>query len=116
NASHLLGFFSVFNTDALKDVTLYKGSQPAAYGGRLSSVLDIRMQDGNDKEYGVEGGIGLISSRLKVEGPIVKEKGSFSVSGRRTYADLFLKLSSNETYRKTTLYFYDLNAKANYRI
>jgi len=116
NASHLLGFFSVFNTDALKDVTLYKGSQPAQYGGRLSSVLDIRMQDGNDKNYGVEGGIGLISSRLKVEGPIVKDKGSFTVSGRRTYADLFLKLSGDSSINRARLYFYDLNAKANYRI
>ncbi len=116
NASHLLGFFSVFNTDALKDVTLYKGSQPAVYGGRLSSVLDIRMQDGNDKEYGAEGGIGLISSRLKIDGPIVKDKGSFTISGRRTYADLFLKLSPDSSINRARLYFYDLNAKANYRI
>ncbi len=116
NASHLLGFFSVFNADALKDVTLYKGSQPAEYGGRLSSVLDIRMKDGNDRKYSVSGGLGLISSRLAVEGPIVKEKGSFILSGRRTYADLFLKLSRDSTLRDATLYFYDLNAKANYRI
>ncbi len=116
NASHLLGFFSVFNTDALKDVTLYKGSQPAEFGGRLSSVLDIRMQDGNDKEYGAEGGIGLISSRLKIDGPIVKDKGSFTISGRRTYADLFLKLSPDSSINRARLYFYDLNAKANYRI
>ncbi len=116
NASHLLGFFSVFNSDAIKDVTLYKGSQPAEYGGRLSSVLDIRMKDGNDKKFGVEGGIGIISSRLKIEGPIVKDKGSFTISGRRTYADLFLKLSSDTLINRSTLYFYDLNAKANYRI
>jgi hypothetical protein len=116
NASHLLGFFSVFNSDALKDVTLYKGSQPAEFGGRLSSVLDIRMQDGNDKKFGVEGGIGLIASRLKLEGPVVKEKGSFSISGRRTYADLFLKLSSDSAINQARLYFYDVNAKANYRI
>jgi hypothetical protein len=116
NASHLLGFFSVFNSDAIKDVTLFKGSQPAEYGGRLSSVLDIRMKDGNDKEYGVEGGIGIISSRLKIEGPIVKNKGSFSISGRRTYGDLFLKLSKDTTFNKSKLYFYDLNAKANYDI
>lgn len=116
NASHLLGFFSVFNSDALKDVTLYKGGMPAEYGGRLSSVLDIRMKDGNDKKFGAEGGIGLIASRLKLEGPIVKEKGSFTISGRRTYADLFLKLSPDTTLRKAKLYFYDLNAKANYRL
>ena len=116
NSSHLLGFFSVFNSDAIKDVTLYKGSQPAEYGGRLSSVLDIRMKDGNDKDFGVEGGIGVISSRLKVEGPIVKNKGSFTISGRRTYADLFLLLSRDTTLRKSRLYFYDLNAKGNYEI
>ncbi|MCD6010770.1 MAG: TonB-dependent receptor [Flavipsychrobacter sp.] len=116
NASHLLGFFSVFNSDALKDVTLYKGSQPAQYGGRLASVLDIRMQDGNDKQYGAEGGIGLIASRLKIEGPIVKNKGAFTVSGRRTYADVFLKLSQDSNINRARLYFYDLNAKANYRL
>lgn len=116
NASHLLGFFSVFNSDAIKDITLYKGSQPAEYGGRLSSVLDIRMKDGNDKKFGVEGGIGIISSRLKLEGPIVKDKGSFTISGRRTYADLFLKLSNDTLTNKSILYFYDLNAKANYHI
>ncbi len=116
NASHLLGFFSVFNSDALKDVTLYKGGMPSEYGGRLSSVLDIRMKDGNDKKFGAEGGIGLIASRLKLEGPIVKEKGSFTISGRRTYADLFLKLSKDSSINKAKLYFYDVNAKANYRI
>ncbi len=116
NAAHLLGFFSVFNSDAIKDITLFKGTQPAEYGGRLSSVLDVRMLDGNDKKFGVEGGIGVISSRLKIDGPIVKEKGSFTISGRRTYADLFLKLSNDSVIRSTKLYFYDLNAKANYRI
>ncbi len=116
NSSHLLGFFSVFNSDAIKDVTLYKGNQPAEYGGRLASVLDIKMQDGNNKKYGAEGGIGLISSRLKIEGPIVKDKGSFTISGRRTYADLFLKLSNDEKINDAKLYFYDLNAKANYRL
>lgn len=116
NASHLLGFFSVFNSDALKDVTLYKGSQPAEYGGRLSSVLDIKMQEGNNQNFGVEGGIGLISSRLKAEGPIAKNEGSFIISGRRTYADLFLKLSRDSSVNQSKLYFYDLNAKANYRI
>jgi hypothetical protein len=116
NASHLLGFFSVFNSDALKDVTFYKGTQPAEFGGRLSSVLDIRMQEGNDQKFGLQGGIGLISSRLKAEGPITKDKGSFSISARRTYADVFLKLSKDTTAQNATLYFYDLNAKANYRL
>lgn len=116
NASHLLGFFSVFNNDAIKDATLYKGNMPSEYGGRLASVLDIKMKEGNSKEYVIGGGIGLISSRLNIEGPIVKDKGSFIVTGRRTYADLFLKLSKNENLRKSILYFYDINAKANYRI
>lgn len=115
NASHLLGFFSVFNSDALKDVKLYKGSAPAEFGGRLSSVMDIKMKDGNSKRFSVSGGLGLISSKLTIESPIVKDKGSFIVSGRRTYADIFLGLSKNETAKNSTLYFYDLNAKANYR-
>lgn len=116
NASHLLGFFSVFNSDALKDVTLYKGGMPAEYGGRASSVMDIRMKDGNKKRLGLTGGVGLISSRLTAEAPIVKDKGSFMVSGRRTYADVFLKLSKDTVINSSTLYFYDLNAKANYSI
>ncbi len=116
NASHLMGFFSVFNSDAIKDITVYKGNEPAEYGGRLSSVLDIKMNDGNNQKLGVSGGIGLISSRINVEGPIVKEKGSFMVTARRTYADLFLKLSSDTSRSNTRLYFYDLNAKASYRI
>lgn len=116
NASHLLGFFSVFNSDALKDVTLYKGGIPAEFGGRASSVLDIKMKEGNKKHFSVSGGIGLISSRLTIESPIVKEKGSFIVSARRTYADQFLRFSSNETAKNSTLYFYDLNAKANYQL
>jgi hypothetical protein len=90
NASHLLGFFSTFNSDAIKDVTVYKGGMPAQYGGRLASVLDIKMNDGNKKDYTVEGGIGLIASRLKVEGPIKRDKSSFMISGRRTYADTCL--------------------------
>jgi hypothetical protein len=114
NASHLLGFFSTFNSDAIKDATIIKGNSPAQYGGRLSSVLDVKMKEGNNKDYNVSGGIGLISSRLTVEGPIQKEKSSFVVSGRRTYADLFLKLS--EDYKDSRLYFYDLNAKANYKL
>lgn len=116
NASHLLGFFSTFNSDAIKDVSVFKGGMPAQYGGRLSSVLDIRMNDGNKKEYTAEGGIGLISSRLKLEGPIVRDKSSFMISGRRTYADAFLALAKDTSIRNNTLYFYDLNAKANYQI
>ena len=115
NASHLLGFFSTFNSDAIKDVTIYKGDMPAQYGGRLSSLLDIKMKDGDDKNYKVTGGIGLISSRLNVEGPIVKNKGSFMISARRTYADLFLKLSHDSDVNQSIIYFYDLNAKANYQ-
>jgi CarboxypepD_reg-like domain/TonB-dependent Receptor Plug Domain len=116
NANHLLGFFSTFNSDAIKDVTLYKGTAPAEYGGRISSVLDVKMNDGNNQKFHVGGGIGLISSRLNVEGPIVKDKGSFLITGRRTYADLFLKLSNNDRLNKNQLYFYDINAKANYKI
>ena len=116
NASHLLGFFSTFNSDAIKDLTLYKGTAPAEYGGRLSSVVDIKMNDGNNQDYHASGGLGLISSRLNIEGPIVKDKGSFIVSGRRTYADLFLKLSRDSSINQSSLYFYDLNAKANYKI
>lgn len=114
NASHLFGFFSTFNSDAIKDVSLYKGGMPPQYGGRLSSVLDIKMDEGNNQNYVVQGGIGLISSRIKVEGPIVKNKGSFMISARRTYLDLFLKASSDSTVKGSSLYFYDINAKANY--
>jgi len=114
NASHMMGFFSVFNSDALKDVKLYKGGMPAEYGGRLSSVLDIKMKEGNMKELKVSGGLGIIASKLTVEAPIVKDKGSFIISARRTYADMFLKLSSDEAKRNTSIYFYDLNLKANY--
>ena len=116
NASHLLGFFSTFNSDAIKDLTVYKGGMPAQYGGRLSSVVDIKMNDGNNQQLHGSGGIGLIASRLALEGPIVKDKGSFLVTGRRTYADLFLKLSKNETTKNARLYFYDFNAKANYTL
>jgi hypothetical protein len=114
NASHLLGFFSTFNSDALKDASIIKGNSPSQYGGRLSSVMDIKMKDGNNQDYNVTGGIGLISSRLSVEGPIQKDKSSFIISGRRTYADLFLK--GNEDFKDSKLYFYDLNIKANYQI
>ena len=116
NASHLLGFFSTFNSDAIKDITVYKGDMPAQYGGRLSSLLDIKMNDGNNKNYRVSGGVGLIASRINVEGPIVKNKGSFMISARRTYADLFLKLSKDSTVNRSILYFYDINAKANYQL
>lgn len=120
NPSHLLGFFSTFNSDAIKDITLYKGGFPAEYGGRLSSVIDIQMNEGNNKRYHVSGGVGLIASRLSVEGPILKNKGSFMIAARRTYADLFLKLLSStgpdSVARKSSLYFYDLNIKANYQL
>ena len=115
NASHLMGFFSVFNNDAIKNMTLYKGDMPAAYDGRLSSLLDVQMRDGNTKKVSGSGGIGLISSRLTLEGPIGDENTTFIVSGRRTYADLFLKLSSDKDVRDNTLYFYDLNAKLTHR-
>lgn len=117
NASHLLGFFSVFNADALRDeYKLYKGGIPAQYGTRLSSVLDLHMKEGNTKGLHVSGGLGAISSRLTVEGPIVKDKASFMISGRRTYADIFLLASKDENLRSTKLYFYDFNAKANWRV
>ncbi len=116
NPSHLLGFFSTFNSDAIKDVTLYKGTAPAQFGGRLSSVLDVKMNDGNDQSYHISGGIGLIASKLEVEGPIQKDEGSFLVTARRTYADVFLKLSHDTTLKKSSLYFYDLNAKLNYKL
>ena len=114
NASHLLGFFSTFNSDAIKDATLIKGNGPAQYGGRLSSVLDVKMKEGNNKNYTFNGGLGLISSRLSIEGPIQEDKSSFILSGRRTYADVFLK--ATEKFKDNILYFYDLNAKANYKI
>lgn len=116
NASHLLGFFSTFNSDAIKDITVYKGGMPAEYGGRLSSVIDIKTNDGSNQKFGMSGGIGLISSRLNAEGPIVKNKGSFNISARRTYADLFLALSKDSSIKNNKLYFYDLNGKANYKL
>jgi hypothetical protein len=116
NASHLMGVFSVFNNDAVKDVKLFKGDIPANYGGRLSSVLDVRMKEGNSKGFEVTGGVGIIASRLTVEGPIMKDKMSFIASGRRTYADLFLALSPDESLQNNKLYFYDFNAKLNYRV
>jgi hypothetical protein len=112
NSSHLFGFFSVFNPDVIKDVKLYKGGIPARFGGRLSSVLDIYQKEGNSKEFNINGGIGLVSSRLLIEGPIEKEKSSFVVAGRASYAHLFLPLFDNDN----KAYFYDLNGKFNYRI
>lgn len=116
NVSHMLGFFSTFNSDAINDVTVYKGTQPSHYGGRLSSVIDIKLKEGNNKNYNLSGGLGLISSNVKLEGPIVRDKGSFIISGRRSYADLFLKLSSDEEMRNRELYFYDINLKSNYQV
>lgn len=117
NPGHMLGFFSVFNADALKNTTLIKGGMPAQYGGRLSSVVDIQMKDGNNQNYGVEGGIGLIASRLTVEGPIQKNKSSFMVSARRTYAlDLAQPFIDKTKFSGTNYYFYDLNAKVNYTL
>jgi len=111
NTSHLFGFFSVFNSDAIKDLKLYKGGIPANFGGRISSVLDIYQKEGNNKEFHATGGIGAISSRLLVEGPIVKEKSSFVIAGRSSYVNLFLKLADNAN----RVGFYDLNAKLNYK-
>ena len=116
NASHLMGFFSVFNNDAVKDVTLYKGDIPAAYGGRLSSLLDVRMKDGNAKKLGVTGSIGTVSSKLTLEGPIIVDRTTFLFSGRRTYADLFLPLAKDEDVKNSKLYFYDLNLKLSHVI
>ena len=113
NGSHLMGFFSIFNNDAIKDVKLFKGDIPASSGGRLSSLLDVRMKDGNIKKFSGSGGVGILSSRLTLEGPVVKDKTSFIVSGRRTYADIFLPLAKNEDVRDNKLYFYDINAKLN---
>ncbi len=112
NSSHVFGFFSVFNPDAIKDLKLYKGGIPARYGGRASSVLDIYQKDGNSNKFSMSGGIGLITSRLLAEGPIVKEKGSFLLAGRGSYAHLFLKLTDNDN----SAYFYDLNTKLTYKI
>lgn len=118
NPGHLFGFFSVFNSDAIKNVNLIKGGMPANYGGRLSSVIDVGMKEGNMKKYNFEGGIGLISSRLTIQGPIKKDKCSFIVSGRRTYIDILtrpiLKNVNDGEFAGNGYYFYDLNAKLNY--
>jgi hypothetical protein len=112
NSSHLFGFFSVFNADAIKDLKLYKGGIPSRFGGRVASVLDIYQKEGNSKAFNLSGGIGLISSRIMAEGPLVKEKGSFLVAGRSSYAHLFLKLTNNDN----SAYFYDLNTKLSYKL
>ena len=114
NAAHLFGFFSTFNSDAIKDIVVYKGGMPAQYGGRLSSVLDVRMNEGNNQNTSVSGSLGVISAKLNIEGPIQKNKSSFLITGRRTYADVFLKM--NEKYKDNQLYFYDFNAKLNYEL
>jgi hypothetical protein len=114
NSSHLFGFFSVFNNDVIKDVTLYKGGIPSEYGGRVSSVLDVRQKDGNQKKFHLNGGIGVISSRLLAEGPIKKDKGAFLLAGRASYGHLFLNFS--EEQKGNTAYFYDLNLKAGYSL
>lgn len=118
NAAHLFGFFSVFNGDAVKDINLIKGGMPAQYGGRLASVLDIAMKEGNNREYEVEGGLGLISSRLTVQGPLKKDTSSFILSGRRTYIDVLMKpfIKKSSPFRGSGYYFYDLNTKLNYRL
>jgi hypothetical protein len=117
NTGHLFGFFSIFNSDAIKNVSLIKGGMPAQYGGRLSSVLDVAMKDGNSNEFNVEGGIGLIASRLSLQGPIKKGRSSFIVSGRRTYIDALVKpfIGKESDFYGSGYYFYDLNAKANFR-
>jgi len=121
NAAHLLGFFSIFNGDALNNVTLIKGGMPAQYGGRLSSVLDISMKEGNSQKLQVDGGIGIIASRLTIQGPIKKDKASFIISGRRTYIDLLAKPyfkygNPKSDFAGTSYYFFDLNAKLNWQI
>ncbi|MBN1415555.1 MAG: TonB-dependent receptor [Bacteroidales bacterium] len=116
NPSHLFGFFSVFNGDAVKNVELFKGGIPAEYGGRLSSVLDVRMKEGNTQKIHGNAGIGLISSRLTVEGPVLKDRISFLVSARRTYSDLMLLFAKDTLAKESKFYFYDLNAKVNVKI
>jgi hypothetical protein len=117
NASHLFGFFSVFNADAVKNIELYKGTMPSNFGGRLASVVDVTMKDGNNQKFEVDGGVGLIASRLTVQGPIKKNKASFLVSGRRTYIDVVSRplIKESSPFKGSGYYFYDLNAKLNYK-
>ncbi|MEE4115405.1 MAG: TonB-dependent receptor plug domain-containing protein, partial [Marinilabiliaceae bacterium] len=116
SSSHLLGFFSVFNSDAINDATMYKGAIPAEFGSRAASVMNISMNNGNNRRFGAKGGIGIVASRLSVEGPIAKNKSSYIISGRRTYADLVARtvLPDNIISKDTKFYFYDLNAKFNF--
>ncbi len=116
NSSHLFGFFSVFNPDAVKDVKLYKGGIPARYGGRLSSILDVRMKEGNSKKLAVSGGVGLIFSRLAIEAPIIKDKASFIIAARRSYIDVLAKPFLSGSLSDSKLNFYDLTLKTNYRV
>ncbi|MFT6923622.1 MAG: hypothetical protein ACJA1C_002637 [Crocinitomicaceae bacterium] len=118
NAAHLFGFFSVFNADAVKSVNLIKGGMPANFGGRMSSVLEVNMNEGNNKKFGVKGGIGAISSRLTIEGPLKKDKGSFVLSARRTYIDVIMKaaIADSSPFYGTSYFFYDLNLKMNYKL
>ncbi len=118
NTGHLFGFFSIFNGDAIKNTTLIKGGMPAQYGGRLSSVLDVSMKDGNMEKFQAEGGIGSIASRLSIQGPLKKSKASYMISGRRTYIDALVKpfVSKESQFYGSGYYFYDLNAKVNYRL
>lgn len=117
NTGHLFGFFSIFNGDAIKNTSLIKGGMPAQYGGRLSSVLDIAMKEGNDKDFQVEGGIGLIASRISIQGPVKKNKASFIISARRTYIDALVKpfIKKTNSFSGSGYYFYDMNAKINYK-
>ncbi|HEY0060457.1 MAG TPA: TonB-dependent receptor [Flavisolibacter sp.] len=117
NTGHLFGFFSIFNSDAIKNVSLIKGGMPAQYGGRLSSVLDVAMKDGNANKFSGEGGIGLIASRISLQGPLKKDRSSFIISGRRTYIDVLAKplINKDSEFKGSGYYFYDLNAKVNYR-
>ena len=117
NPTHLLGFFSTFNTNAIKDVTLYKGGIPARYGGKIASVMDIRMKDGNNKRTAVSGGIGVLASNITIEGPIQKDKSSFMLSARRSYFDLlFAHASNDEAINDNKVFFYDINAKVNFTV
>jgi outer membrane receptor protein involved in Fe transport len=118
NSSHLFGFFSVFNPDAVKDVKLFKGGINAKYGGRLASILDVRLKEGNKKQFAAQGGVGIIFSRLTLEGPIKKGKGSYIIAGRRSYGDVLAApfLAGNKDFDGLQLYFYDLTLKANYSL
>jgi hypothetical protein len=117
NPGHLFGFFSVFNSDAIKNVSLIKGGMPAQYGGRLSSVVDVVMKDGNSNKLQMDGGVGLVASRFSIQGPLKKNKASFIVSARRTYIDALIKpaIKKSSSFYGSGYYFYDLNAKVNYR-